>query len=74
MKLGDALCGLLAISGIMFAIWQLMLYLNLANGMALESGTKHLMLAILSAVVAIGSVVAYLRRHPHVEEEIHVTK
>jgi hypothetical protein len=74
MKVADVICGLFAIGGVAIAIWQIMLYLNYAGGMAADSGMKHLMLAILAGVVAIGSVVVYMMRHPHVEEEIHVTK
>jgi hypothetical protein len=74
MKLADLFCGLVAVTGIAVAIWQVMLFLNFTNDLAADSGAKHLMMAIAAAVLAIGSVVIYLRRHPHVEEEIHVTK
>lgn len=74
MKISDLLFGLVAIGSLAIAIWQIMLYLSLANGLNADSGMKHLAAAIIAGVVAIGSVVAYLMRHPHVEEEIHVTK
>ena len=74
MKIADVVCGLFAVGGVAVAIWQVMLFLNFAGGMAADSGTKHLMLAIVASVVAVGSVVVYMRRHPYVEEEIHVTK
>jgi hypothetical protein len=74
MKLSDVICGLIAIAAVAISIWQIMLYLSLANGLNADNGMKHLFVAIVAGVIAIGSVVAYLMRHPHVEEEIHVTK
>jgi hypothetical protein len=74
MKISDVICGLIAVAGVVVAIWQVLIYMSLANTMAADSGTKHLAFAIGAGVIAIGSVVVYLRRHPHVEEEIHVTK
>lgn len=74
MKITDVVCGLIAIAAVAVAIWQIMLYLSLANGLNADNGMKHLAAAVVAGVIAIGSVVAYLMRHPHVEEEIHVTK
>lgn len=74
MKITDVLFGLVAVAAVAVAIWQIMLYLSLANGLNADNGMKHLFVAIVAGVIAIGSVVAYLMRHPHVEEEIHVTK
>ncbi|HMF57085.1 MAG TPA: hypothetical protein VK619_12145 [Pyrinomonadaceae bacterium] len=76
-SLGDFLSWI--IGGIAFAVamWQLVMFVTFrdANGIPdMMAGGYHLLWAIVAAVIACACVVVSFVRHPHVEEEIHITK
>jgi uncharacterized membrane protein len=76
-SLVDILAWVVAALAAIFAIWKTILFLSArdANGIPdMMHGLQHLWWAIGGAVVVIACVVILFVRHPHVEEEIHVTK
>jgi hypothetical protein len=75
----DILCWVVGGLATIGAIYEIFRFLSgktyTSTGQAIQDfNLTHLWLAIGLAVVAIACVVALFVRHPHEEEEIHVTK
>lgn len=76
-SLDNVLCWGVAVIAFAFAIWQLFVFLTFKDAQGIPdmmAGASHLWWAIGAAIVACACIVISFVRHPHVEEEIHVTK
>lgn len=75
-SLTDVLYGLVGVVAFMVAIWQLILFVTYKNAQGfsdMSAGLNHLWIAVAAAVAAVVCIVLWFLRHPHVEEEIHIT-
>jgi uncharacterized membrane protein len=70
-RLIDILCWVVGIAALIVAIWQFILFVKFPG---VDSGTKHLWIAIISAVVTCVCALWYFLRHVNKEEEIHITQ
>lgn len=75
-SLADVLFAVVGVAAFAVAIWQLILFVTYKNAQGfsdMSSGLNHLWIAIAAGVAAIVCIVMWFLRHPHVEEEIHIT-
>jgi hypothetical protein len=75
-SLADILSWIIGAIAFAFAIWQLTVFVTFQDAQGIPdmmAGINHLLWAIVAAVIACACVVISFVRHPHVEEEIHIT-
>lgn len=73
----DILLWVVGVLAFALGLWQLMLFLGARDARGIPdmwSGTGHLTMAIIAAVVAFACVAWAFARRPHVQEEIHITR
>ncbi len=76
-SLTDVFYGIVGVAAFLVAIWQLILFVTNKNAQGFSDmslGLNHLWVAIGAGVAAVACIVLWFMRHPHVEEEIHITR